>query len=373
MSPGARPRLLAVNHTALVAGAEILLLRALARARAEGWSVLVASPRGALVEHLRAAGLGHVELPDLMLPDGRPPLAGARLALAHAEAARRVRRAAAGADVVVANGIRVLPTARLSRTTTPTVWLAHNLVDRPRWRRVARACAPAVDLVVAGSEAVAASVRAAGARALPVHVVRYGTPWPVEPAPPTPPQPPVVGSVALLTPWKGHLVLLDALARMRRTDAALELVGGSFPKDGAHVAALQQRAVRPDLEGRVRFRGAVPDALPVLRTWAVAVVASTDPEGGPLSMLEAMSVGVPVVATDHGGPPELLGDAGLLVPPGDPAALAAALDRLLGDAALHRRCAARGPRLVAAGLRLEDQLAGLLDAFGTAAGSGRRR
>jgi glycosyltransferase involved in cell wall biosynthesis len=53
-------------------------------------------------------------------------------------------------------------------------------------------------------------------------------------------------------------------------------------------------------------------------------------------------VGVPVVAADHGGPSELLGEAGLLVPPGDAVALAAAVDLVLADADLARRCGAAG-------------------------------
>lgn len=360
MVTGGLPRILAVNHTALVSGAEAVMLRVLSAARSRGWSVVVACPRGPLSGQVVAAGMEWLEIPDLMLGAARRPIAAAGLALRHLRASRRLRRAADRADLVVANGIRVLPTLRLARPRAPVVWLAHNLVDRPRWLRLVRACAPVVDLVLAGSTAVVKSLARSD---LDTAVVPYGTPWPVAPAPPGPPDPPVVGCAALLTSWKGQEVLLDAVARLGRPDIIVELMGGSFPKDIAYIDALRQRASEPDLAGRVRFTGHVDDALDAMRGWTVAVVASTDPEAGPLSMLEAMSVGIPVVATDHGGPPELLGEAGLLVPPGDTDAMAAALGRLLDDADLYRRCAEAGPRRVADGLTLDGQVAGLLDAF----------
>ena len=115
----------------------------------------------------------------------------------------------------------------------------------------------------------------------------------------------------------------------------------------------------------MRFLGHVADPLARLRRWSVAVSASIDPEAGPLTALEAMSVGVPFVATDHGGVTEVLGDAGLLVPPGDADALADAITRLLDDAELRARCHAAGPpAIVARHLTAADQrdaVLGILD------------
>jgi glycosyltransferase involved in cell wall biosynthesis len=73
-----------------------------------------------------------------------------------------------------------------------------------------------------------------------------------------------------------------------------------------------------------------------------------------------MSIGVPVIGTDHGGTAEVVGEAGLLVPPGDSGALASAIERLVDDRALWRRCRAAGPRQIAAGLTLDAQLASLM-------------
>jgi glycosyltransferase involved in cell wall biosynthesis len=93
----------------------------------------------------------------------------------------------------------------------------------------------------------------------------------------------------------------------------------------------------------------------------VGAIPSVDPEAAPLVLLEYMSLGLPVVATDHGGTPEVIGDAGLLVPPRDPAALAAALATMVDDRALRERCRQAGRDAIAAGLTIEAQRAALAD------------
>ena len=90
---------------------------------------------------------------------------------------------------------------------------------------------------------------------------------------------------------------------------------------------------------------------------------SVEPEAQSLSVLEAMSVGVPVVGTDHGGIPETLGEAGLVVPPGDAGALATAVSRLISDPALRRRCRTAGPLRVATSYALSERITELLDAI----------
>lgn len=363
------PVVVAVNHTALVSGAEAVMLRTLEAARHRGWTAVVACPDGQLADQVAEAGMGRIRLPNLMLPAGPRRLALGVLAARHAEAARRLRREAAGADLVIANGIRVLPTLRLARLRAPVAWMAHSMVDRPRWQRLVRTCAPAVDLAVAVSHAVAGTIDAPGLR---VEVVHNGTPWPVAPAEPGRPEPPVVGCAAVLTSWKGQHVLLEAVAELGRPDVTVELLGAFFPKDRDYVLRLRERAARPDLAGRVGFVGHVQDPLSHVRRWSVAVVASTDPEAGPLALLEAMSVGIPVVATNHGGVPEAIGEAGVLVAPDDPSAMADAIRRLLDDADLHRRCSAAGPARIESVFALDRQLEAGLDVLESAMRAGRR-
>jgi glycosyltransferase involved in cell wall biosynthesis len=178
----------------------------------------------------------------------------------------------------------------------------------------------------------------------------------------------VIGCAAFLTSWKGQDVFLDAIARMRHgQEVKVELMGGHGPKDGPFVRVLRERVAQPDLDGRVEILGDVSDPLARMRTWTVAVSASVDPEAGPLATLEAMSIGLPMVGPDHGGTAEVLTGAGLLVPPGDPDAMAAALDRLLEDTRLWDALHAEGPRKIAAELTLDSQIDQLLDVVATVA------
>lgn len=351
-------RLLAVNHTGAVSGGEKVVLRMLAGARQRGWETTMASPDGPLVAQAAEVGSAWLPLPDLTLPGGRLPVAASVFGARNVMAARRIRSAPAP-DVVVATGMRVLPVLRLAAPRGRVVWIAQSMVDRPRWRLLVRASGKAVDTAVAVSQAVADSI---GPSRFPTTVVPNGTPWPVAPAADTHrATPPVLGCAAMLTPWKGQDVLLEAVARLARTDVSLELMGGTYPKDEGYADSLRRRAEQPDLAGRVRFLGHVEDPLARMRTWTVAVLPSVEPEAAPLSVLEAMSVGVPVIATDHGGPPEMVGDAGTLVPPGDPEAMAAAIGALLQDGDLRRRCAEAGPRIVESDFRLDHQIDILLD------------
>jgi glycosyltransferase involved in cell wall biosynthesis len=143
----------------------------------------------------------------------------------------------------------------------------------------------------------------------------------------------VLVSAGRLNAQKAVEVALDALARV---DGATLVLAG----DGERREALVARAGELGLDGRVRFLGALPreEVLALLRA-ADAVVLSSAWENFPHVLVEALAVGTPVVATDVGGVAEIVEDGGngLLVPAGDPDALAGALRRLLGDDALRAR------------------------------------
>ncbi len=130
-----------------------------------------------------------------------------------------------------------------------------------------------------------------------------------------------------LSPEKGQDVLLEAFARTRVANARLVLVG-----DGALRGALEARAARADLSGRVRLVGWRDDPHACLGAADLLVLPSRA-EGLPLAVLEAMAAGVPVVATDVGAVADALdhGRAGRLVPPGDVEALRRALSDALAD------------------------------------------
>lgn len=363
--------LLGVAPGSVVSGAETVLLRDLQAARGAGWRVRLACTDGALTTHARDAGIERVRIPDLRLPEGRREIASMRAFGRAMRATAIIGRATSPGEVIVANGLNTLPALVPLARRNPVVYFAHDVLVRPDRVALLRLCSRWIS-AIAVSEAVATPLRSLG---VDTTVVLNGTPWPMERAPTHPRDAaPIVGISALLTPWKGHAVLLEALALMQRRDAVLEVMGGTLPKDAAYVTELRARAARPDLAGRVRFLGHVADPLARMRSWDVAVSASVDPEAGPLTTLEAMSIGIPLVATDHGGVIEVLGDAGLLVPPRDARALAGAIDRLLDDDELWERCRAAGPKIVVErGLTLADHEARWLAALDAISDPDRHR
>jgi glycosyltransferase involved in cell wall biosynthesis len=157
---------------------------------------------------------------------------------------------------------------------------------------------------------------------------------------------PVVGEIARLAEVKGQRTLLRACADL---DVSVVLVGTDLEQGGAYRALLEREADELGMRARVLFTGYRADAAALLRSFDVFALPSTT-EGLPLVLLEAMAAGVPVVATPVGGVPELVEDGvtGLLVPPEDPAALAAALRTLLDDAETARLLAAAARRRVEA-------------------------
>ena len=100
---------------------------------------------------------------------------------------------------------------------------------------------------------------------------------------------------------------------------------------------------RPPLAGHVEYRGYVaPDDRETLFKGAQMLLLPSFDEGFGIPALEAMSAGVPVVVSNRGALPEVVGDAGLLVTPDDPESIASAITRLLEDRSLREACSSRG-------------------------------
>lgn len=165
---------------------------------------------------------------------------------------------------------------------------------------------------------------------------------------------PIVLTVARLAPQKGLDAVLAVAAAHRRPEGPLFLIAGSGPLG----AALQRRIEEERLPVRLLgTRDDVHDLLSVARTLLVPSLW----EGQPLIVQEALRAGVPVVGTAVGGMPELVGDAGLLVPPGDPVALRRAVQTLLEDEKLVQRMAHAARRRELPGE--EKAVAAALDAY----------
>jgi glycosyltransferase involved in cell wall biosynthesis len=139
---------------------------------------------------------------------------------------------------------------------------------------------------------------------------------------------PVVGWVGRMSREKGPDVFVKAAGQSTVEGSRWAMVG-----DGPERPAAETAAGAITARDRVSFLGMVPHAGTLVRAFDVLVLSSRT-EGTPIVALEAMAAGVPVVATEVGGVPDLLGgDAGRLVSSEDPGALAAAVDDLLRDPA----------------------------------------
>ena len=185
--------------------------------------------------------------------------------------------------------------------------------------------------VAVGEQAARDVERFVGLPAGSVRTIRNGVPdLELEPLP-RPFAGPTIGSLGRLDRQKGYDVLLRALAEL--PGVALVLVGG-----GPERAALERQAAEAGLTERVLFAGWQEEPRRHLTTFDAFVLPSRF-EGFPLSVVEAMLAGLPVVASRVGSVPEAVrdGETGLLVRPDDPHALAAALRRVLDEPTLGRR------------------------------------
>jgi glycosyltransferase involved in cell wall biosynthesis len=156
-----------------------------------------------------------------------------------------------------------------------------------------------------------------------------------------------------LLPVKGHKYLIEAVAILKKQGLEVRLL---IAGQGELCSRLQKQVQESRLCDQVRFLGQIShsELLGLYRDGNIGMVVlpsidlgNGEHEGIPVSLIEAMSYGVPVVSTLTGGIPELLKDgAGLLVPPGDPLALAAAIELLIKDSRLRDQLAEAGRKRV---------------------------
>jgi len=164
-----------------------------------------------------------------------------------------------------------------------------------------------------------------------------------------PPDVPVLLCLGRLDPQKAPLDLVAAAVALGPRPFRLWLAGG-----GPEEAAVRAAIARAGVGERVRLLGVREDVGDLLSAADVLALSSRW-EGLPNAVLEAMAAGLPVVATNVGGTPELVveGETGYLVPPADPGAMAERLSRLLDDAGLRRRMGAAARARVAAEFTVE--------------------
>ena len=175
---------------------------------------------------------------------------------------------------------------------------------------------------------------------------------------------PVILLPARLTRWKGHTVLLDALAKLGRTDVCCLLVGAD-QDGGGYRKELQRAIVQRGLGQCVSVRDDCNDLPAAYMLADVVVSASTEPEAFGRVASEAQAMGVPLVATHHGGVPEqvLPGETAYLAPPGNADAMAKGLEWALGlDTEARERLAERA-RERAREYSVQTMCAGVLEVY----------
>ena len=144
----------------------------------------------------------------------------------------------------------------------------------------------------------------------------------------------LVGVVTRITPEKGIHLLVRAMAKLKgKISVKLLIVGGPyFQKDIDYMAALKQEAAALGVEDSVIFTGFLSDTRVVTSLLDIVLVPSIIPEACPRTIIEAMAVGKPVIATPLGGSKELVThETGVLVPPEDASAIAEAITTLIAD------------------------------------------
>jgi glycosyltransferase involved in cell wall biosynthesis len=268
-----------------------------------------------------------------------------------AGAIRQLRSALASRpiDVVHAHGLRAGFVAGLARPGVPLVVTWHNAVLAKGLRGqasalVERIVARTATLTLGASDDLVARAQALGARHARLGAVAAPTLAPAKRGRSAVraefrlrPETPLILSVGRLHPQKRYDLLVDASARWRELNPApVVVVAGSGPSYMSLAQRSSERHAPFSLLGR---RTDVPDLL----CGADLAVVTSDWEARQLFAQEALTAGVPLIATAVGGVPGLVDDAAMLIPPGDVDALDNAVRQMLGDPRLRADYAARGP------------------------------
>jgi glycosyltransferase involved in cell wall biosynthesis len=337
-------RVLFVDHTGQIGGAELILLDVVAGRENSSAFLFEDGPLATaltdrklkLINSKWGRGLSQFRRDSRFL--SAAPLAG-RLAAIVAE----IAQAARSHDVVYANSQKAFVLAAVANVFVrrPLIWHLHDIISpehfgaMQRRMQVMLANARATRVIVPSRAAAAAFMEAGGKREL-LEIVANGLALPPEPRTATElrqslglPAGPLVGVFSRLAAWKGQHVLLEALTELPNVGCIV--VGDALFGEQAYAAELKQMVLERGLAGRVRFLGHRRDVPKLMKAVDVMVHPSIDPEPFGRTLVEAMLSGVPVIATNTGAAPDILegGKAGTLVPPNDAAALGRAISAVL--------------------------------------------
>lgn len=358
--------ILIVNHTASISGAEVSLLD-LINGLVADHRVTVAAPEGPLTERAREVGAtielitpveGSLRLHPRHTPGAIASIVGAAIAIRRI--ARRTR-----AQVVHANstrsGLAACLAARLG-APRPLVHLHDCLPPTSAAKATDEVLSRSAQMLLANSVYTRACFNGGRSHA-PVEVVH--NPIDLERFDPDRVSRSharaelgladdriVLTVLAQITPWKGQDTAVEATRLLRERGREVQLLVAGDVKfrrpltrydNDAFLYELRERVRSAGLEQAIRFTGECHDAPGLLRAVDCVLVPSWAEPWGRV-VVEAMAMGTPVVATSVGGTRELIDDGrdGLLAPPGEPAAWAAAIERLLDEPGLRGKISETG-------------------------------
>lgn len=187
---------------------------------------------------------------------------------------------------------------------------------------------------------------------------------------------PLVGMIGQITSWKGQAVFVESVPAVLREfpSARFVVVGDTMSQyDREYKESVERLIEKEGLKDRVILAGFRKDIPAVMGSLDIVVHASIRPDALPTVILEAMFMEKPVVATDVGGVPEIIDDgrSGFVVPPGDPAAMAEAVLKLLRDKALRENMGRQGKRVLLERFRAEDYLQRVTGVYGKILGKNK--
>ncbi len=389
-------KVLYVNHTAEVSGGERSLL-SLLNARPDGIEARLAAPPGRLSDEAAALGVGVDAIPGTAGSLRVHPVHTPKALVEMVSAGRSVRRIARewGADLLHANSIRGGLILGAAQPGLPTVDHVRDCLPAgPAGTATMRAISRTATAIVANSEYTADSVRRLAPRA-EVDVVHnpvdlgYWDPALVDRVHARAslrevrPRSLLLGVVAQLTPWKGQDTAIEVLRilRDRGIDAHLLLIGSAkfvaastrFDNN-VYVEKLKVRVAEARLESRVSWMGERDDVRELISALDVLLLPSREEPFGRV-LIEAMAMRIPVVATNVGGPREIVidGVGGFLVDPRDPEAWAETIKHFADYPHLGTEMGRSGRLRVERHFRTDRHVAKILEVYEKAIASGPGR
>lgn len=388
-------RALYVNHTGEVSGGERSLLALLSALPADV-EPLLATPPGPLAQAAAAAGVETVPVTGTAGSLRLHPLHTPRAVLELVAAGTQVRRLARrrGAEIVHANSIRagLALAAGWPLHSASAARIVHVRDCLPPGRlsdATLRVIGASATVVLANSRHTARSVLAASPRARvevaysPVDVARFD-PARIDRAQARArlgaagERELLLGVVAQITPWKGQDTAVRALELVcaRGIDAHLLLIGSAKflssaarLDNAAYIERLRREIAAAGIEDRVSWLGEREDVPELMRALDVLLLPSTEEPFG-RAVVEAMAMEVPVLATNVGGPVEIVRDGldGRLLPPREPQAWAAALAELAGEPQQRAQMGREGRARVLEEFSLERHVEAVMRVYKRASG-----